>query len=43
MTLAKHLTEANFDLRSRKNTTLALEMHNLLHLDKTPTRGFVFS
>ena len=40
MTLTEHLTQANFDLRSRNNATLTLEMHNLLHLDKTPPGTF---
>ena len=43
MTLTEHLTQANFDLRSMKNTSLTLEMNYLVHLDQTPPREFVFS
>ena len=34
MTLTEHLTQANFDLRTRNNASLTLEMHYLVHLDK---------
>ena len=40
MTLTEHLTQANFDLQSRNNASLTLEMHYLLQLDKTPPRKF---
>ena len=40
MTLTEHLTKANFDLRSRKNASLTLEMHYLAHLDQTPQRKY---
>ena len=40
MTLTEHLTKANFDLRSRKNASLTLEMHYLVHLDQTSPRKY---
>ena len=43
MTRTEPPTEANFDLRSRKNASLTLEMNYLVHLDQTPPREFVFS
>ena len=43
MTLTEHLTEANFDLRTRTNASLTLEMHYLVHLDKTPPRKINFN
>ena len=43
MTLTEHLTQANFDLRSRKNASLTLEMNYLVHLDQTPPPEFVFN
>ena len=43
MTLTEHLTQGLFHLRTRHNATLTLKMHYLVHLDKTPSREFVFS
>ena len=41
MTFTEHITQANFDLHSRKNATLTLEMHYLVHLDQTLPRKFI--
>ena len=43
MTLTEHLTQADFDLRSKMNASLTLEMNYLVHLDQTSPREFVFS
>ena len=40
MTLTEHLTQANFDPRSRNNASLTLQMHYLVHSEKTPPRKF---
>ena len=42
-TLTEHLTQVNFNLRNRNNARLTLEMHYLMHLDKTPPRNINFN
>ena len=42
MTLTERLTQAHFYLRTRHNASLTLKLHYLGHLEKTPSREFVF-
>ena len=39
----EHLAKANFDLRSRKNGSLTMEMNYLVHLEQAPPHETVFS